>query len=93
MIRSYAVVTERGQDTGSNVTLKWKDIQAVEQLYDWDFNSREVDGEGNMSPPGVRLIEGCCKIYVGRHEFSVRADYNELVGQLRELDESELFED
>jgi len=89
MIKSYPIVTDEGIDTGSEVSFKWKDVIGVQKLFSWEYN-RSSPGDPNSSRPSV--VPECCTIYVGRHELNIRADYDELIKELKELDEESMYE-
>ncbi len=88
MIKSYPVVTDDGVDTGSEISFQWKHIVGIQKLFTWDFRRGTSEGVSNVPT----VVPECCTVYFGDHELNIRADYNELVQELKELDEDGMYE-
>lgn len=80
MIKTYELVTDDGRDTGGRVSFKWKEVVGVQQLYKYDHRRSE---DGNYEDI-IEVVPGCCTIYVGRNEFHIKVNYDEIVNQLNE---------
>ena len=84
MIKSYPIVDDEGRDFGGEVSFDFSKLYAVEKMYKWIW----VRPAEDMPREERReLVEGCCTIHVGREEFNIRADYNEVLNLFKEQNE------
>lgn len=88
MIVSFPLVNERGIANGAEVTCRFSDIYALENLTRYVRQPRTLD-DHLLPDDGDRyeLVPGCVTIYTPRSEFTVQADYAELKQRLTDLNE------
>ena len=80
MIISFPKVSDKGMLTGGEISIKFKLIDAVEPLHHYNFD-REANEDIEI------IVPNCCTLYIGRNEFNVSANYDELKKQLKEMNE------
>lgn len=88
MIVSFPLVNERGMLNGAEVTCRFIDIHAIENLTRYVRQPRTL-GERliNDDVDTYELVPGCVIIYTTRTEFTVQADYAELKARLVSINE------
>lgn len=80
MIKSLPMVDDSGVEYGNEVSFKYKELTAIEKMHKWSYRRTE----GGEREEFRELIDGCCTINLGRNEFNVKGDYNELLAQWKE---------
>lgn len=80
MILSYPKVKSDGELTGGEISFRFKDLVAVEQLHHYRF--RPDDREETEV-----VVPGCCTVVIGRNDFNIKAEYAEIVVLFKQLNE------
>lgn len=85
MVWSFPIVDDDGAEYGGEVSFRFKDLSAIEKMSKWNYTRLE-NGEREERR---ELVEGCATIHIGRDEYNVKANYDELLAKFKEY--SELF--
>lgn len=78
MLISFPLVGTDGVLINAEVTVRLIDIYAINQMYRWNHNGGDEVRE---------IVPNCVTINVGRSEFEVQANYDELKTKMLEINE------
>lgn len=84
MLLSFPCVDDDGREYGGEVTFKFKDMSAVKRMSKWEYIREEPDGPRLETQ---KIIPDCCTIFIGREEFDIKADYDQLIAKFKEHNE------
>lgn len=80
MILTYPKVNDDGTECGADVSFKFKDITAMENMTKWEFLERGELGRRDVEVP----IAGCTTIHIVRQEFNIKVEYATLLAMWKE---------
>lgn len=84
MIITYTLVDDEGNEYGDEVSFRFMDLIGVARLHKWEVRRDNLDGPRQE----IRaIIPGCATIYVGRHEFNVKKEYEVVLAMFKEYHE------